>query len=173
MLKNYAPANLNRDDSGSPKTCQFGEVPRGRISSQCLKRSWRTSPLFQKELAGHIGTRTRQMPELVAEMLRSRGVEESYIAAAAQKLSGFGNKNNAENKEGSFTSQVILYSQEDLAAIADAVQRKITESGTPEKFAKITSKDLEASLKDAAKRPISLDIALFGRMVTSDAFADV
>ena len=39
MLKNYPPVNLNRDDSGAPKTCFFGGVQRGRISSQCLKRS--------------------------------------------------------------------------------------------------------------------------------------
>ena len=38
MLQNYAPSNLNRDDSGSPKSAVFGDQPRGRISSQCLKR---------------------------------------------------------------------------------------------------------------------------------------
>ena len=47
MLKNYPPTNLNRDDTGAPKTCVFGGVTRGRISSQCLKRSWRTSDLFE------------------------------------------------------------------------------------------------------------------------------
>jgi len=46
MLKNYPPVNLNRDDSGAPKSCIFGGVARGRVSSQCLKRSWRTSPLL-------------------------------------------------------------------------------------------------------------------------------
>ena len=47
MLKNYPPTNLNRDDTGAPKTCLFGGVMRGRVSSQCLKRSWRTSVTFQ------------------------------------------------------------------------------------------------------------------------------
>ena len=37
----------------------------------------------------------------------------------------------------------------------------------------MTSKDLEKAVKGAKIRPITLDIALFGRMVTSDAFADV
>ena len=50
MLKNYPPTNLNRDDTGAPKTCVFGGVTRGRISSQCLKRSWRTSDLFKAEV---------------------------------------------------------------------------------------------------------------------------
>lgn len=51
MLKNYPSTNLNRDDTGTPKTCVFGGVARGRISSQCLKHSWRTFPVF-KELVG-------------------------------------------------------------------------------------------------------------------------
>ena len=52
MLKNYPPTNLNRDDTGAPKTCTFGGVTRGRISSQCLKRSWRTSDLFKADAFG-------------------------------------------------------------------------------------------------------------------------
>ena len=27
MIKNYAPSNLNRDDTGSPKSCIFGVSP--------------------------------------------------------------------------------------------------------------------------------------------------
>ena len=66
MLKNYPPTNLNRDDSGAPKSCQFGGTNRGRISSQCLKRSWRTSPLLAQAIgAEHLGTRTRRLPDLV------------------------------------------------------------------------------------------------------------
>ncbi len=43
ILQNHAPSNLNRDDSGSPKTATFGDFKRARISSQCLKRSLRRS----------------------------------------------------------------------------------------------------------------------------------
>ena len=60
MLKNYPPTNLNRDETGAPKTCLFGGVTRGRISSQCLKRSWRMSPTFREEIGEeYIGIRTR------------------------------------------------------------------------------------------------------------------
>ncbi|MCC7536681.1 MAG: type I-E CRISPR-associated protein Cas7/Cse4/CasC [Deltaproteobacteria bacterium] len=41
ILQNFAPSNLNRDDTGSPKDCELGGVRRARISSQCLKRSIR------------------------------------------------------------------------------------------------------------------------------------
>ena len=81
MLKNYPATNLNRDDMGAPKNCIFGGIQRGRISSQCLKRSWRISPLFQKDMAGHLGTRTRKMPQLVAEKLKEMGIAEEYLPA--------------------------------------------------------------------------------------------
>ncbi len=41
MLQNFAPSNLNRDDTGSPKSADFGGYHRARISSQCLKRALR------------------------------------------------------------------------------------------------------------------------------------
>ena len=69
MLKNYPPVNLNRDDTGAPKSCTFGGTTRGRISSQCLKRSWRKSELFENDIgAEKLGTRTRRLPELDAAL---------------------------------------------------------------------------------------------------------
>lgn len=41
VLQNFAPSNLNRDDTGAPKSCQFGGVTRARVSSQCWKRAAR------------------------------------------------------------------------------------------------------------------------------------
>ena len=40
-LQNFAPSNLNRDDTGAPKDALFGGTRRARVSSQCLKRSVR------------------------------------------------------------------------------------------------------------------------------------
>ena len=61
FLTSYPPANLNRDDLGKPKTARLGGVERLRVSSQSLKRAWRTSETFQKEFSGSIGTRTRRL----------------------------------------------------------------------------------------------------------------
>ncbi|MFU0833393.1 MAG: Type I-E CRISPR-associated protein Cas7/Cse4/CasC [Oscillospiraceae bacterium] len=173
MLKNFAPTNLNRDDTGSPKSCMFGGVQRGRISSQCLKRSWRTSPLLKAELGDVMGIRTRKLPELVVDKLKANGIDEKYLSIVEKRLSGFANKDNKENKKGNWTSQVVIYSPEDIDAVAQAVQEKIESSKSVQAFEKLTAKDLENAVKGAKMRPISLDIALFGRMVTSNAFADV
>lgn len=174
MVKSYPPTNLNRDDSGAPKTCVFGGVTRGRISSQCLKRSWRTSPQFQREIGQeNLGIRTRHLPKLVAEELERRGIGTEYIEAILPKLSGFGNKEGKENTKGNYTAQIIFYAPEDICAVADRVQAKLEENPDLKEVKKWKAKELQAEIQDAKVRPITLDIALFGRMVTSDAFADV
>ena len=172
MLKNYPSTNLNRDDTGTPKSCLFGGIQRSRISSQCLKRSWRTSPLMQHELKNHLGIRTRKLPELICQKLKGV-IEDSYLPLIQKKLSGIGNKNSKETNSG-ITNQIILYSPADIERVAQAVQEEIQECGSPKKFEKMKAKEIEDLLeKNALDRPISLDIALFGRMVTSNAFADV
>ena len=40
-LQSTGPANLNRDDSGSPKSTVFGGTRRARVSSQSWKRAIR------------------------------------------------------------------------------------------------------------------------------------
>src|SRR3546814_12269184 len=41
VLQNFAPSNLNRDDTGAPKDAFFGGTRRARVSSQCDKRAVR------------------------------------------------------------------------------------------------------------------------------------
>lgn len=172
MLKNYPATNLNRDDTGTPKTCIFGGVQRGRISSQCLKRSWRISPLMQHELKNQLGIRTRKLPELVCQKLKGQ-VDDAYLPLIQKKLSGIGNKNSKETDSG-MTSQIVLYSPADIERVAQAIKQKIEDCQDTKKFEKVKAKEIEDLLgKNASDRPISLDIALFGRMVTSNAFADV
>ena len=42
VIQNFPPSNLNRDDTGSPKDCEFGGYRRARVSSQSLKRAARS-----------------------------------------------------------------------------------------------------------------------------------
>ncbi len=59
LLTAYPPANLNRDDQGSPKTAKMGGYDRLRVSSQCLKRTWRSFDLFSEAVIGPKGQRTK------------------------------------------------------------------------------------------------------------------
>lgn len=174
MLKNYPPTNLNRDDSGAPKTCLFGGVTRGRVSSQCLKRSWRTSPSFRAEIGDeNLGIRTRQLPALVADKLVDMGVSQEFVEAIQPRLTGIGNKEGKETKDGNATAQVIFYANEDINAVAETVKTLLDNCKTAKDVQKLKGKDIQAAVTGADVRPITLDIALFGRMVTSDAFRDV
>jgi CRISPR system Cascade subunit CasC len=69
LLTSYPPANLNRDDLGRPKTAVMGGAQRLRISSQSLKRAWRTSALFEEALSGHVGVRTKEIGTKVVESI--------------------------------------------------------------------------------------------------------
>ena len=71
MLVSYPPSNLNRDDLGRPKTAVIGGTQRLRISSQSLKRAWRTSDVLSANLEGHIGIRTKEMGSRIRDALMS------------------------------------------------------------------------------------------------------
>ncbi|MDI6450517.1 type I-E CRISPR-associated protein Cas7/Cse4/CasC [Anaerobaca lacustris] len=70
MLQSMPPGNLNRDETGQPKKCIFGGVTRGRISSQCLKRSIRRSEHFKTAFGDALADRTTYLPRMVADILR-------------------------------------------------------------------------------------------------------
>jgi CRISPR system Cascade subunit CasC len=80
-IQNHSPANLNRDDLGAPKTCYFGGVLRSRISSQCIKRSIRTSKEFQKLLGG---VRTRQLAKLIGDQVNGKADAKKRAARILQ-----------------------------------------------------------------------------------------
>ncbi|MCR4764222.1 MAG: type I-E CRISPR-associated protein Cas7/Cse4/CasC [Lachnospiraceae bacterium] len=174
MLKNYPPTNLNRDDTGAPKTCMFGNATRGRVSSQCLKRAWRRSDIFRAEIGEeNLGIRTRQLPGLISEKLLEMGADKEKVDALEPKISGFGNKDGKENKKGNYTAQVVFYAPDDIEAVATIMKNFLDNCATKKDVDKLKGKELQDAIKGADVRPITVDIALFGRMVTSDAFRDV
>src|SRR6266852_1518731 len=92
MLQNYAPSNLNRDDTGSPKDAVLGGTHRGRISSQCLKRSMRRSTAFIEAFgsSGQLGIRTKKLYDLLRDELAAMGVDEATQLAVLARVAEFG-----------------------------------------------------------------------------------
>ena len=88
LLTAHAPSNLNRDDANRPKTAVFGGEPRLRISSQSLKRAWRTSTAFTEQLAGHLAERTERLGRLIVERLAEQGVEPDRAMVIARRIAG-------------------------------------------------------------------------------------
>lgn len=83
LLQNFAPSNLNRDDTGSPKDCEFGGYRRARISSQCIKRRVRWHPAVRTIAEETFGKRSNMHARQVAQILvddpeRPRPFEDAY-----------------------------------------------------------------------------------------------
>ena len=177
MLKNYPVTNLNRDESGTPKTCYFGGSQRGRISSQCLKRSWRTSGFF-KSMESY-ASRSRGLPSVVEEKLLECGIDKESAVAFVEKIPALvekkstgsnGKKKEKKTKNGSIaTGQTIFFSPADV----DALVKIACEKYKTGKLNALSADDISTALLAEDTRAITMDIALFGRMVTSAVFVDV
>ena len=91
LLTSYPPANLNRDDLGRPKTAVMGNVDRLRVSSQSLKRAWRTSDVFKQALSDHMGTRTKEMgKKIFKKCLKANISEQNALKYSRQIVGKFG-----------------------------------------------------------------------------------
>jgi CRISPR system Cascade subunit CasC len=162
VLTSYPPSNLNRDDLGRPKSAFVGGVARLRVSSQSLKRAWRTSDVFKQGLAGHLGTRTKEMGTRVFQALRDGGVDERLARDWARSIASCFGKLKSEKKavkdENFHIEQLAHFGPEEETAVRDLVNGLIKAGAPP----------TESQLK-LLRQPISAaDIAMFGRMLAAD-----
>jgi CRISPR system Cascade subunit CasC len=177
LLQNYAPSNLNRDDTGSPKSAYFGDILRGRISSQCLKRSIRLSDTFKAafEEDGLLAKRTKRLPGLILDELKTMDADEETIANIVQRVPEIGSESGRgrgkiEEGQELETRQLIFIGQNEIRPMAEKLlalyKKQEAKKWKEMKIAEITG-ELGESL------PRSVDVAMFGRMTTSEAFEDV
>ncbi|MDR2218419.1 MAG: type I-E CRISPR-associated protein Cas7/Cse4/CasC [Yokenella regensburgei] len=156
LLTAYAPSNLNRDDSGRPKTAFMGGVERLRVSSQSLKRAWRVSDTFQEAMSECIGTRTRLLGEkYVFEPMTAAGIDEKNAQASAEAIADVFGKTRKDKPRQ--IEQVVHVSPHEIALIEELVATLINEKRAPK----------EEELKLLRKEQSSVDMALFGRMLAS------
>lgn len=166
-LTSHAPANLNRDDLGRPKSAVFGGTQRARISSQAIKRSIRTSNYLEGLLAGRLSTRSRQIPQMIYDNLENNGLDLDRLQKVCEVFTEVIGKPDKNNKL--HTSQIVFLTAGEIERVTDYIAR--TAGGD----AKLDSKGLK-ELKETAAVEIGLsrnpgdgvDMALFGRMTTDD-----
>jgi len=174
MLQNYVPSNLNRDDSGSPKSAVFGGHPRGRISSQCLKRSIRRSETFETAFreAGLLADRTNRLPRLINAELEQLGADKTACQTIINRLPELGGGAAVnEDDDGELKTKILVYlTPTETKLVAEKLWALYQAKGEKE-FAKMAIKDIETALGHVTPR--SVDISMFGRMTTSAAFEDV
>jgi len=179
-LQNYAPSNLNRDDTGAPKDAFFGGTRRARVSSQCLKRAVRQhfAGLVEQEglVSDDLACRTKRILDALTKTLIEKGrdaseaAEKVRLALAAIELS---------IKDDGKSQYLLFLGLREISNIAGIIHEKwdsITageaapaEGKKPGKAKKQAALSADPELKKALDKVFdggkALDVALFGRML--------
>jgi len=162
MIQNFAPSNLNRDDTNNPKDCEFGGVRRARISSQCIKRAIRTSPLFAETTEVPIGTRTKRLVERLSKLLIEAGKsEEEAKDVLAEFVPQYASKLDARDDEVKKTAVLLYIGDEEMDHVAETLLEnweQLSDKGVVKKLARRLVRAHEGHTS-------APDIALFGRML--------
>lgn len=162
LLTAYPPSNLNRDDTGRPKTATFGGEPRLRVSSQSLKRAWRTSAVFADRLGDRVGKRTQRLGEEVLERLEAGGMAKDEATKTAQAIAKVFGKlvDEKADRPPTYIRQLAFVAPEEFARAYELADRALAgESIEPDAETLLVATDTAA------------DIAMFGRMLAdSPAF---
>lgn len=162
LLTAYAPANLNRDESGRPKTAFMGGVERLRVSSQSLKRAWRVSETFEAAMDGFMGKRTRRIGvDYVYRPMKDAGIEEKIAKSSSELIAKqFGklkSDKDAKPEKNLEIEQIVHVSNHEISLIKQLVDTLIADKREPN----------DEEVKLLRKEQRSVDMALFGRMLAS------
>lgn len=179
-LQNFAPSNLNRDDTGAPKDAIFGGTRRARVSSQCFKRAVRqyfAGSLGQTALEStFVASRTKRVLGELVDILQEKGRDEAEarektkMALAAMEISV---------KDDDKTEYLLFLGKREIAALADIIHEKWElisttpaapadgkKSGKAKKnAAKSADPELKKALDQVFNGGKAVDVALFGRML--------
>lgn len=176
IIQNFAPSCLNRDDTNSPKDCEFGGFRRARISSQCIKRSVRTSPVFEEMVCDQKGIRTKHLHRL----LRDRLLELEMDCLEVDKLvPAF--VSNYSKMEGNKTKVLLYLGEDEINTMVEGLVDNwnklvaiIPEEGETSKSKKQAfEKAVNEVFKACKGGTKAVDIALFGRMVAESPIDNI
>ncbi len=150
IIQTLPPSNINRDDTGSPKTARYGGVKRARVSSQSWKKAMRDYFHKNSENA-NVGVRTLEIVKYVADKIIE--IDGSKSQEEAMKLSeNVINKANIKTKDQKAKALFFLGNRQ-AQKLAEAALNENTDKN-----------ELQQIIKDNP----AIDIALFGRMVADD-----
>lgn len=144
VLQNVAPSCLNRDDTNTPKSCEFGGVSRARVSSQSWKRAMRE--FFHAENSVPIGLRTKQLQSRLVEKLGA----EFDTAKVTKFLEECYSKMSNDVKRKHETAVLLFVSEAEIDEISACLREGV---------------DTKVAIARLQTVRQSADIALFGRML--------
>ena len=191
LIQNFAPSNLNRDDTGQPKSATFGGFRRARMSSQSSKRSTRREGHMAKLLEQRGAVRTRQLIveiakaidgkeepaqktiDTIAAVFEAGGLERPVKRGGnAKKAQDQGSANTDAQAEDSAedsaepknSTKILLFLDKDaLPKLKEVFKDNWDDLTKGKKDIKEIARDKVGKIIfEAVKAP---DIALFGRML--------
>ncbi|MDT7507776.1 type I-E CRISPR-associated protein Cas7/Cse4/CasC [Bifidobacterium sp. H6bp22N] len=167
-VQNVPPSNINRDETGNPKTAQYGGVLRSRVSSQAWKRAMREtfkSLLDKKQL----GVRTKNAVELIVKAMvdqrpESEDQAESYASLVLQAT---GVKVVASTRAGAasgkpVTQYLIFIGNTEIGRLANIALEWMDQGKDP---AKAPDSAMKKEVSGVFHGEQAVDIAMFGRML--------
>jgi CRISPR system Cascade subunit CasC len=161
VIQNFAPSNLNRDDTGNPKDCEFGGVRRARVSSQSFKRAIRTAPIFAETTGVDLAARTRWVARLLRKpLVEADKTQDEADAMLARFVPAYLSK--MDSKKAERTAVLIYISPGELDTITTALLDQWDALAEDDKALGKLARDLTKQHKNVTGAP---DIALFGRML--------
>ncbi len=168
ILQNFAPSCLNRDDTNSPKDCEFGGYRRARISSQCIKRAirkhFRESERLQPD---ELACRTKRLvEESIVPRLTDKGHNaEAATAAAAVVLEQLKFKLKDKNR----TEYLLFLGTNEIERIVEAIDEHFDAlaKAADKKVNARLPKELAGQIDGLLQQGKAADLALFGRMLAN------
>lgn len=165
ILQTVPPSNINRDDTGSPKSARFGGVKRARVSSQAWKKA--TRDLFPNYLAEEsIGIRTKYLVNLIAKKARRLDpqlAEQEALDKAKDVLKKYcerkKNKLDFESDDPYKLKTLFFAGLSEIEALAQCVLGQEDVGQLKKKM-----KNKKRVFWDSRDE---IDIAMFGRMVAT------
>lgn len=168
--------NINRDDTGAPKTALYGGVRRARVSSQAWKKAMRDSftDLLPEDMRA---VRTKLVADQVAAVIEVERPElaEKALDMAQAALNAAGiqveKSKRSGDDEGKVAAKYLIFiSNAEIASLAHA-SIAWEDSGTD--WANAKTKDLKKDVVDCFHGKQGVEIALFGRMLADAADLNV
>jgi CRISPR system Cascade subunit CasC len=167
-LQNFAPSNLNRDDTGAPKDALFGGTRRARVSSQCSKRAIRE--YFKEQNNAWVANRTKRIVDelkkrLAPKLKDQKGFsEENLVKAIEVAVSSLGTNKKVKVDKDRKTDVLLFLSPREIDSLGEIIAGSYTELLETK-----PSDDVVKKLNDAIdgenRSRLSVDVALFGRML--------
>jgi len=171
VLQNVAPANLNRDDTNSPKDAIFGGYRRARLSSQSQKRAvrlfFRNANLFSPE---DLAVRTRLLlnEKIVPALVEQGRDPEEARKAGATLLELIKKKESGFLDEEGKTKYLLFLGNREIEQLINLAVEHYDELAKG-KLSKTTSKAILDAFKKILNGGKAIDLALFGRMLADRA----